>query len=83
MLGLTFVTVQHVSTFPSARAMFLSTIHLLFSQQFHPIYYTTENDHFWVEGAPERWMYGSIVINGNVGQHMDKQQTGQKGFDVV
>ena len=44
--------VQQVSTYPSAQATYLLTIHLLFSRQFHLIYYTTENDHFWVEGAP-------------------------------
>ena len=54
--GLTFVTVQHVLTFPFTRAMYLLTIHLLLSQQFCPIYstyYTTDlNDHLFVEGAP-------------------------------
>ena len=40
VLGLTFVTVQHVLTFPFARAMYLLTIHLLLSQQFRLIYFT-------------------------------------------
>ena len=54
--GLTFVMVRHVLTFPSDWAMYLLTIHLSLSQQFHPIhstYYITDlNDHLLVEGAP-------------------------------
>ena len=56
--------------FPLLGPFFLLTIHLLFSQQCHPIYYTADlNDHLLVEGAPQKGMYGSIVIKGNVGQH--------------
>ena len=53
-----------------------SSIHLLFSQQFHPIYYTTDlNNHLLVEGASQKGIYGSIEINGNVGQQMDKSKS--------
>ena len=70
--------VQHVLTFPSEWAMYLLTIHILSSQKFHPIYstyYTTDlNEHLLVEGAPLKGMYGSILMNGNVGQKTNKQK---------
>ena len=71
--------------FPLLGPFFLLTIHLLFSQQCHPIYYTADlNDHLLVEGAPQKGMYGSIVINGNVGQQMDKQKHRVMGqFDTA